>query len=228
MVAAWLLTAVLSVGPTGALNEPTQPATGQQADAPPAKTTAQKSGTPAKQPAAAPDAAEKAAEESVDLRYYRAQLELAEANLKRLQRMNQKLKRSVPASVVDQFKNDVAQAKLRVELANEGDAADEFTVWLRRARGDFDDAKSRWEKAVAVNRRAPKTFDPQDIQRYRLRAEVYRLQYVSGRALVSASREAQLEWRVELLTNELDRVKEDANRIMPAARYYYYAFPGWW
>jgi hypothetical protein len=171
-----------------------------------------------------------ATSESVEVRYCHAQWQLAEANLDRLQRMNRRVARTVPSSVVAEAQRDVDRARLRLQLAKAGKDRDEFAVWLRRARADFAKTETRWRKAVAVNRQAPKTFDSRDVERYRLRAEVDRLQYQRGQQLAAAPREAQLEWRVELLTNELDRVKEDAIRASPPARTrsYYYAFPVWW
>jgi hypothetical protein len=177
---------------------------------------------------AVPKVVEKPADEPLDVRYCRAQLELAEANLARLDSLNRKIPRSVPESIVVEYKHDVAAARVRLERAQAGAGQDEFAAWLRRAKGDYDEAASRWKIAVAVTRQSRTAFDPQDVERFRLRAEVYRLQYERGLALAEAPREAQLEWRVELLANELERVKEDATRITPAARYYYYSFPFWW
>jgi hypothetical protein len=175
-----------------------------------------------------PPAPAEAAKESVELRYCRAQLRLAEANLTRLVRMNEKVPRTVPTSLVIERQQQVAVARLRLQRAEAGDAGGDFAAWLRRAKAEQVEAATRWQQAVAVNQRAADTIDPQDVERYRLRAEVCRLQYERGKELANGSRGAQLEWRVELLSNQLDWVEEEATRIMPSARYYYYSFPGWW
>jgi hypothetical protein len=175
--------------------------------------------------AAAPAAA---AAESVELQYCRAQLKLAEANLARLEQLNQKVARTVPSSLIAERQQQVAIAKLRLREAEAGAAGHEFVVWLRRAKAVHLEAATRWQQAVAVNQRAADTIDPRDVERYHLRAEVCRLQYERGQQLAKATHEAQLAWRVELLTNELDWVRDEATRIMPSARYYYYSFPGWW
>ena len=169
-----------------------------------------------------------AAAESVELQYCRAQLKLAEANLARLEQLNKRVARTVPASLIAERQQQVAIARVRLQQAEAGEAGDDFTVWLRRAKADQAEAATRWQQAVAVNQRAAKTIDARDVERYQLRAEVCRLQYERGRELVDAPRDEQLAWRVELLTNELDWVRDEATRIMPSARYYYYSFPGWW
>ena len=173
-------------------------------------------------------AADTPSAETLDVEYCRAQLRLAKANLSRLEQINKKVPRTVPAVLVAERREDVATAQVRLQQAEAGSKGNEFYGWLRRARADLSEAETNWKKAVAANRRAPDTFEAVDVERYRLRAEVYRLQYKRGLALVDAPHEAQLAWRVELLTNELERVKEEATRVMPAARNYYYTFPAWW
>lgn len=169
-----------------------------------------------------------AAKQSVELQYSRAQLKLAEANLARLQQLNKKVARTVPASVIAERQQQVEVARVRLQQVEAGEAGDDFAVWLRRAKAAQAEAATRWQQALAVNQRAADTIDVRDVERYQLRAEVCRLQYERGRELADAPREEQMAWRVELLTNELDWVRDEATRIMPSARYYYYSFPGWW
>jgi len=160
------------------------------------------------QQAAAPDAAAT----SVDVRYARAQLELADANLSRVRESNKKVAGAVPRNVVAEFQYDVEVAKARLERARGGGAGKEFQVWLQRAESERRAAEDRWKSAVAANERVPGTVGALDVERLRLRAEVATLQLERGRSLVGASREAQLEWEVELLDNQVQRLKEEAGR----------------
>jgi hypothetical protein len=165
------------------------------------------------------------------VQYCRAQLQLAEANLARVENMNRKVARSVPASLVAEQQHEVAIARLRLRQAEAAGKADEFAVWLERAQADYREAQSRWKSAVAVNAQSAGTFKPEDIERFRLRGEVYRLQVARGQSLVKAPRDEQLAWRVELLNNELARMKEDALRLapmVPRAYNYYFYYPLWW
>ena len=68
--------------------------------------------------------------ESVEVRYARAQMQLAEANLNRVEQSNKRVARSVPSSVVAEYQHDVQVAKKRLEQATAGRAASEFQVWL--------------------------------------------------------------------------------------------------
>jgi len=161
--------------------------------------------------------------ENVEVRYARAQLDLAEANLQRIEQSNKRVARSVPSSVVAEYQRDVQVAKKRLELAAAGHDASEFTVWLQRAESEHKTAESAWRKALAVNRRVPGTFDPLDIERLRLRAEVATLQLERGRKLANASLEAQLRWEVDLLDNQVQRLKDESRRTTSTI----YAYPFW-
>jgi hypothetical protein len=153
--------------------------------------------------------------ESVEVRYARAQLQLAEANLIRVEQRNERVARSVPSSVVAEFQHDVAVAKTRLEQAAAGPASNEFQVWLKRAEAERKAAETTWKNATAANKRVPGTFEPLDVERFRLRAEVAKLQLERGQVLAGAGREAQLQWEIDMLANQVQRLKEDSSRAIP-------------
>ena len=107
------------------------------------------------------------ATESVEVRYARWQMQLAEANLKRVEQSNKQVARSVPSSVVAEYRHDVDVAKTRLERATAGGAAGDFQVWLQRAAAEQKAAETAWKSAVAANGSAPGTFAPLDIERFR-------------------------------------------------------------
>jgi hypothetical protein len=162
--------------------------------------------------------------ESVELRYARAQLRLAEANLSRIEQTNKQAARAVPSSIVAEYQHDLRVAKARLALATKGRPTSEFQVWLQRAEVELRTAETAWKNATAVNRRVPETFAPLDVERLRLRAEVARLQLERGQSLVNSGREAQLQWQIDLLDNQLQRLKEESRREAPFIR----LDPYWW
>jgi exonuclease VII large subunit len=169
-----------------------------------------------------PSAPSRTVSESVEVRYARAQMQLAEANLNRVQQSNKRVPRSVPSSVVAEYQRDLDVAKERLEQATAGRSAGEFQVWLQRAQAEQQTADTTWKNATAVNARAPGTFDPLDVERFRLRTEVAKLQLERGQTLVDAGREAQLQWEADLLDNQLQRLKEESSPTSPFIRLYPY------
>lgn len=172
------------------------------------------------QPAELPAPREAATEESLELRYARARLELARANLTRVEQMNKKLDRTVPGSVVAEFRDAAATAELQFKQAAKESPQDELAIWLHRAQSVYRSAHNRWQTALAANRQVKDTIPALDVDRFRLRTEVARLQLERGRRLVGAPREAQLAWQVEMLNNEIELLKEETSRVAPFVRYY--------
>jgi hypothetical protein len=172
--------------------------------------------------AAVPPAPSDQAAEGLEVRYARAQLQLAEANLQRVEQINKRLARSVPSSVVADYQQDAQVARRQLQQSLSGQPSSDFQVWIGRAQAEWKTAETYWKNATAVNARSPGSFEALDIERFRLRAEVARLQMDRGEALVDASREAQLQWEVELLNNQVQRLKEETSRLTPFVRYYPY------
>jgi hypothetical protein len=166
----------------------------------------------------------RAASESVDVQYARAQLQLAEANLNRVEESNKKLERTVPSSIVAEYQDDVRVAKIRLQQATTGRPANDFQVWLERAEAERRSAETTWKQAMAVNQSTPGTFVPLDVERYRLRAEVAKLQLQRGQSLVDSGREAQLQWQSDLLDNQVQRLKEETRDGAQLIGLY----PRWW
>jgi hypothetical protein len=160
--------------------------------------------------------------ESVEVRYAQAQLQLAEANLNRVEQSNKRVARSVPSSVVADYQHNVQVAKTRLEQATAGRAAGEFQVWLQRAEAERRTAETTWKNATAANVSVPGTVEPLDIERYRLRAEVAKLQLERGKTLVDSGREAQLQWEIDMLDNQVQRLKEESGQSTP-----FINFPSW-
>jgi hypothetical protein len=165
------------------------------------------------------DAPPKAAED-IEVRYARSQLQLAEANLKRMQDMNVRQARSVPTSILEEYQQDVELSRVRLQQAQVGSAENVFQTWLRRAELAAQTADTSWKNGLTVNQRTPGTFATLDIERFRLRAEIARLQFERGKLLAAASHDSQLQWELDCLNGEVQRLKEQTTRIPVFSRFY--------
>lgn len=175
----------------------------------------------AAKPAAPPSlpAPKDAASENLQMRYARSRLKLAQANLQRVEEMNRKLDRTVPSSVVSDFKREVIEAELQFQQAS-SETGDGFDIWLRRAENAWRSATTRWQNAQTANKQVKDTIPALDVERFRLRVEVAQLQWERGKALAKAPREEQLAWQVDLLSDEVELLREETSRVAPFVRYY--------
>jgi hypothetical protein len=169
------------------------------------------------------DVASRPGVDTLDLRYAEAQLALARANLTRAESANQRVPNAVSANVVAAYKNDVEVARLRVDKLRAG-GPESIQVWLRAAEVNWKLADSRYRSSLAANQRNANTVNQFDIERYRCRAEVCRLDFERGRAVADQPREKQLEWRISMLNDQIERLNEAVFRSPPTRT----IDPFWW
>lgn len=147
---------------------------------------------------------------ALNVQYAETQLKLAEANLAKVQRMNERTAKVVSQNVVDEYRRDVETARIRLEIVRDG--RPQFPVWVQLAETNWIAARTAWEGAKAANQRVPNTVDALEVERLRLRMELGRLSLERGRAAAKLPREDQLAWITEFQNDEIQRLKEEVLR----------------
>lgn len=156
----------------------------------------------------------------LELGYAEAQFKLAEVSLKKLEATNQRFPRTVSAAVMADYAEDLAIAKAQLESARQGTDADLFLGWVRRVESNLKTTQASHQSALVANQRQPGTVDPYDVERLRLRVEINQMQLERGKLLAGASMEQKLEWQIQVLNDEVARLKEQTSRIAPQTRVY--------
>lgn len=169
---------------------------------------------------AADEATDADKREKLELQYAQAQFDLAETNLKKIEATNQRFSKTISAAVIAEYVEDLAIAKAQLDSAKQGNDPDLFTGWLRRAESNLRSAESYYKSATAANQRQPGTVDPYDLKRLKLRVDISRLQYERGQLLAGAGAAQKLQWQVQILNDEVARLKEQTSRIAPQTRLY--------
>ena len=112
--------------------------------------------------------------DSLDVRYARAQYQMAEANMRKVGATNQRFPKTVSEAVINEYGEDLAVAKAQLD-ALQG-ARPFFAAWVRRHESNMRIAEAYYKTATATNTRQTGSVDPLDLERLRLRVEVTRLQ----------------------------------------------------
>jgi hypothetical protein len=159
-------------------------------------------------------AAPEAKSESVDVRYARAQLQLAEATLRKAQGQNRRVGETISAGLLAQFTDSVQVARAQLQAVENPGEADSLAAWIRRAESAVREAENRWKRAQEVNRLSAGTVAAIDIERLGLTVEIAKLQVERGKALASASNEAKLNWQVDVLNDEITRLKSQTGVLL--------------
>ena len=138
--------------------------------------------------------------------------------------MNLSAPRTVAASVVEQYRQDVEVARFRLQTVLADSGQSPFAVWLRQAEAAAQSAESQWRRAVAANQRVSGAINDLEVERLRIRAELAQIRVEQGRAVVQKPAEQRLQWELDLLHDEVDRLNEAVLRypnLQPAV-------PIWW
>jgi hypothetical protein len=169
----------------------------------------------ADKPVAAPESAL-----TLEMKYAEAQFKLAETNLRKVELTNQRFQKTVSASVIADYAEDLAIAKAQLDSVREGGHDVLFAGWIRRVESNMKTAEATYNSARLANQRQPGTVDVLDVERSRLRFEIARLQLEQGKLLASATVDERLRWQVQVLNDEVASLKVQTSRIAPGTRVY--------
>ena len=147
-------------------------------------------------------------QDSLEMRYARLRLRMAEIGLEKARRMNQKVAGALPADLVAQYADDVTVAKAQVQNTMRAGGSELFQSWIVRAEMALQAAKVGASNATRTEQRTPGTYDPIDIERRHLAADLAQLRLDRGKSLLNASPDAKLQWVVDMVDDELARLKK--------------------
>jgi hypothetical protein len=153
-------------------------------------------------------------QDSLDVRIARAQLSLAEATLRKAQDQNRRVGETISGGLLAQFTDAVQVARAQLEAAESASGGDSLAAWIRRAESSVREAENRWKRAAEVNRLSAGTVAAIDVERLRLTVEIAKLQVERGKALADASTEAKLHWQVDVLNDEVARLKSQTGVLL--------------
>jgi hypothetical protein len=146
-------------------------------------------------------------QQSLATQYSEAQLKLAEMNLQWAQAMNKKVPGTLIGGMMDQFTEEVNNAKARVEASNKAVVGDPYQATVERMKLALRSAEAHAKTALDTYERAPTVVTKNDVERTRQSAIVADLQLQRGLALADAPPHEKLQWQVEVLSDVIDQVR---------------------
>lgn len=143
------------------------------------------------------------AKESLDDRYARASLRLAQMDLQKALDVNKQVARTLPPYAIEPLRAVVNIAEKQLQYALHEDAETLHHVHLAIAEAKVTAAEAQLEMALAVNKQTSGLYSDTEIGRLRLAAEVARLGLAKARAVNIQSHAEHLQWQVEELQKEV-------------------------
>ena len=147
------------------------------------------------------------------LQYAKAFLAYSKVNLERAENMNARVSGTVPAALVEEYRDDVEVAEKLLSVAQSGDATHTFSVFVRLAEASYNQATRDYERAKALRTRTRGSFSELDVERLRLRAELAKINLEEGRSLTDGPEERQSQWKMRLLYTEVMRLNGQIQRL---------------
>jgi hypothetical protein len=154
------------------------------------------------------DKAAAANKQPLAVQWAQAQLRLAEMNLSRVKELNQKVPGTLIGSMVREFSEEVELARLELQIMEKAPAGSPYLATIERLRLALRSAEDRAQRALETHEKAPSVVTKSDVERMRMAAVVTDLQLQRGLALEKGSPQDQLQWQLEVLGDDLDRVRQ--------------------
>jgi len=144
---------------------------------------------------------------SLSVECAQAKLRLAELNLARAQELNQKVPGTLIGGMMEQFEKEVTLAKVELQIAEKSTDGDPFQASIERAKLALAAAKERAKVGMQTYKKAPTVVTKGDVERMRLFAVIVDLQLQRGEALANGPAEQKLEWQLEMLGDDIERIR---------------------
>jgi Tfp pilus assembly protein PilX len=152
--------------------------------------------------------------DSLSVRYAQAQLRLAELTLQKAQSLNQRMANTITPAMVSLFSDDVEFAKSQLQAVKSTGKLDSYQGLLRRAELSLRTAEQNLKKITEADKLMPGTFDASDLERLKINVELAKVRLERGKALANADPQTKLQWQVELLNDDVARLKEQQAMIV--------------
>lgn len=166
-----------------------------------------------KQQAASAEPAQTA--ESANVRYARASLKLAQLAFQEANEANKRMPQTVPESNVNQFKQDVRRAELRLKAALDPSLRGFRSENLLLAESAIQVAQDEYQKALLANQQVAGTIGKTKLERLRTEVEACRLNLEREQTLRDdmASRVTDVQWQLQQMRDELLHLRSRVEQL---------------
>jgi len=155
------------------------------------------------------DTSSSSSHENIRIRYARAYLELAKANLDIALDVNKRIDAAYSENSVQRLRNQVEIARTMLQYELDGGKSEKLhDVHIKSLKKASELANRNLASAMVVNKRLAGTVNEREIKRLRLEAEVARLAIIRGLDPAAVGTPyAHLQWQLDQMRSELLRLQ---------------------
>lgn len=142
-------------------------------------------------------------EEPLDVRYARLFLRQSQIDLERALETNRRMPGSFQSTVIDSLRRTVSVAENWLEEATAKTNNGEYNPSLKAAEALAKSVRDDYAKIQEINRLAPKSINPMDLERAKVAVELADLRIARAKAIDLKSPTALTQMQIEILREEI-------------------------
>lgn len=147
--------------------------------------------------------AQEASDESVDIRYARLFLRQSQLDLDRALETNRRMPGSFQSTVIDALRETVAVAQDWLDEATAESKSADYNPCLKAAEAMSKSIKDDYAKIREINRLAPNSVNPADLERAKVAVELAEVRIARARAIDVKSPASIMQMQIDLLREQM-------------------------
>jgi hypothetical protein len=151
--------------------------------------------------------------ETIEVRYARSFLELAQLDLQKALEANNKAPGSVPDSVLQTRRGVLALAESQLSAAIRRARADAALTHIGKCERSVRAEEAEWRRALEANRKVPGSVSKTEVKPLRLVAEVAHLGLIKASAADLDSAIEVLQWQIDELRSEVRSLRRRVEEL---------------
>lgn len=151
--------------------------------------------------------------EPIDVRYAQAFLRQSQLDLERALDTNRRMPGSFQSTVIDALRRTVAVAQNWVDESSAESKSQDFNPCLVAAESQAKHARDEYAKIKEIERLAPKSVNPIDMERAKVAVELAELRIERAKALDIKSATSIMQMQIDLLREQIVEMETRAAKL---------------
>ncbi len=145
--------------------------------------------------------------------YSQLNLKLAQLELQRALDVNRRIPNTFSQAAIAALRQSADLAKLHVEQIQKHTKDPLYGLYIGSEEASMKIAENEYRSALGTNERLQNTYSPDDLERLKLTYEVAKTRWEYARELESQPPLTRIEWQLELMREEMVRLRARVEQL---------------
>ena len=139
-------------------------------------------------------------------------LRFQQVKLRQAEEFNARVANTISQQDIRVLRDNVDLGKEMLEDVRQGEHSGRETVYLRFAENNLLEAEAALAKAARVRKQVPSSYTTTEMELLQIKAEQATIELELGKKAFASDAEFELRWKVDLLYNELLKLRGDVEQ----------------